>query len=210
MGKFEINRIKENILYSGKEFNTVIETGTLFGNGTQMLSEVFKKVYTIEIQDELWNNATKRFENNKNIKCLKGDSADIIPLLKNDISENVVFFLDAHWSGDSSVDWINSSWKGYNINTGCRGDTKIPENQNPLDKELDIIMRLYNQSVIIYIDDMEKFDKSGNAIKNCCFVGEDWSHLSVSKIIDILQPRLNKYNMYNDQAIFILNPIQSD
>nr|QPI16690.1 MAG: hypothetical protein NIOZUU159_00184 [Virus NIOZ-UU159] len=103
MGGFSYNIIEKII---DNTYNTAIETGTFKGDGTQILSKIFKKVYTIEINDLLYNTAVNKFSNTKNIKCLKGDSKRVLleissqPNLKN---ENILFWLDAHWSGDSSV-----------------------------------------------------------------------------------------------------------
>ncbi len=203
MGKFEPSRLLK--LNCVQEFKTVIETGSLFGDGTETLSKYFPNVHTIEIQPDLWTRVSKRFEDRPNITCHFGDSAVVLRTLVDMVHDPVVFFLDAHWSGNKQVDWNNSLWKGYDTDTGVRNnDPSNPSNQNPLDEELQTIVDMYKQKVIIYIDDMEKFDAKGNAIKDCCFQGEDWSHLSVQKILDIVKPRMESIERYHDQLILVL------
>ena len=191
-------------------FNTIIETGTLFGDGTDYLVKFFSNVHTIEIKEELYKKALIRFKDNSSITCHLGDSPLVIKQLSKKLDENgIVFYLDAHWSGDHSVDWNNSLWKGYNTDTGYRNDDpKNPVNQNPLLEELQIIVDNFPQQLIIYIDDMDKFNyQTGEAIINCCFNSENWTHITIQKIFDIVKPRIVDTNIYRDQIIFLLKGI---
>lgn len=203
-----IDRIESLCKDYKKKFNTVIETGTLFGEGTSSLSNFFSNVHTIEIQEELYTNAMNRFSENSSITCHLGDSPIIIKKLSKelDTKDGIVFYLDAHWSGDNSVDWKNSKWKGYNINTGCRNNNpKDPVNQNPLLEELKIIIDNFPQQLIIYIDDMDKFNyQTGDAIVDCCFSGENWTHINIQKIFDIVKSRISGINAWGDQILFLI------
>ena len=198
MGGFSYNII-ENLI--DNTYNIAIETGTFKGDGTQILSKIFKKVYTIEIDDILYNTAVNKFSNTKNIKCLKGDSKRVLlelssqPRLKN---ENILFWLDAHWSGDSSVNWDISPWKGYNTDTGYVGEKIngiVPGiNQVPLEQEIYQIYKNFKGECIIYIDDFDKIDPiTLKGLKNKCFDGEDYSHLDFNII----------FNNVNDRILYV-------
>ena len=125
MGIFDMSYIKkyatnDEAVGGEHKYDTIIETGTLFGEGTHKMAQHFKKVYTVELSYLLYENACQRFKDNPRVQCMYGDSKAVLqyllPVLKN-TNSSPVFFLDAHWSGDSSVDWKNSKWKGYKINT---------------------------------------------------------------------------------------------
>jgi hypothetical protein len=210
MGGFDVNKVLYMFPNFKGNFTTAIETGTLFGESTEIMSYWFDEVHTIEIEKHLYDAANKKFQGNKKINCHYGDSPDIIKKLSYQVKDKVLFFLDAHWSGDENVNWEKSKWngwsgKGYNTKTGCRNnDPSKSENQNPLDKELETIVNDYKQECIIYIDDMDKFDIMGNAILNAGFEGEDWSHLSVQKIFKIVKPRLITSQFYRYELLLHL------
>lgn len=201
MGRFELERLNQLKSKGTTPFTTVIETGTCLGYSTQDLSQYFKTVHTVEIQEPLYRNAREKFAHNPNIHCHNGDSVSVLKNLASTVKERAVFYLDAHWSGDNTVDWEASRWKGYPVETGCRGVDKAPENQNPLHEELKVIMENYTQEVIVYIDDMDKFDTDGKGMKDFGFKGEDWSHLTVNKMLDIVKGRVIDVVRFNDQMI---------
>lgn len=208
MGRFRYELLTEVI---GTEdlsrYQTVVETGTLFGEGTALMSQHFPTVYTIEIQDVLHEKATQKFASNPTIHCLLGDSVDVLKTLAPKLKTPTVFFLDAHWSGDGSVDWEHSEWKGYQVDTGYRGTNPIdPRNQNPLLEEVELLLKAIPSEFILYIDDADKFDSSGNGLRNRCFQGEDWTHLSLQKIEEALGNRLQKKHRSFDQIIYLVSP----
>jgi len=206
MGKYSYELLKyvvgDDVL---KNYKNIVETGSLFGDGTELMSIHFENVYTIEIQPFLYEIVKRRFSHKPNIYCYNGDSVEVLQKIVPEIHGPTVFFLDAHWSGDNSVDWENSGWKGYNINTGYRGtNTTNPENQNPLFDEINLLVKILPNEFILYIDDTEKFDSNGNGLKNRCFVGEDWTHLSIPKIESLLANRLLKKYSSGDQIIYYI------
>ena len=79
-------------------FKTFIETGTQKGLMVDYVKDVFDKIYTIEILERLYNDAVKRFENNKNINLFLGDSAIVLNQIMFDIDKTrpILFWLDAH------------------------------------------------------------------------------------------------------------------
>jgi hypothetical protein len=186
------------------KYTTIVETGTLFGDGAELMSKHFKTVHTIEIQDTLYEKAKARFQGNPGIQCHRGDSVDVLQRLS--LPEPTVFFLDAHWSGDSSVDWVKSEWKGYTVNTGYRGTNPMdPKNQNPLLEEIMVLVKTIRGEFILYVDDTEKFDAAGMGLRNRCFIGEDWTHLSLQKIEAAIGTRLVSRHKTYDQIIYTVS-----
>lgn len=206
MGGFNYNNIKNLI---NNNYKIAIESGTFIGNGTIKLSKYFEKVYTIEIDENLFNKAIKKFANNKNIICLHGDSKQVFSKLFNDINiknKNILFWLDAHWSGDNSVNWEKSKWKGYHINTGYVGkriNGIVPAyNQVPLEEEIYQIYNNIRNECILYIDDFDKIDlKTLKGLKNKSFQGEDYSHLDFNKIFNYIDDRIIYKEIKNSYCI---------
>jgi hypothetical protein len=83
------------------DFPVFIETGTFLGFTTRTASSLFKKVYTIEVDDRLYNDANAAFTP-MGIEVINGDSVNIFPTLIPTISDNVVFWLDGHYSGQGT------------------------------------------------------------------------------------------------------------
>jgi hypothetical protein len=205
MGRFSYELLQKAVpAETLAKYTTIVETGTLFGDGAELMSKYFKTVHTIEIQDALYEKAKARFQGNPGIQCHNGDSVDVLQRLS--LPEPTVFFLDAHWSGDSSVDWVKSEWKGYTVNTGYRGTNPIdPKNQNPLLEEIMVLVKTMRGEFILYVDDTEKFDAAGNGLRNRCFIGEDWTHLSLQKIEAAIGTRLVSKHKTHDQIIYIVS-----
>lgn len=211
MGQFELQFLKKFMFGEYSSIQTIVETGTLFGESTFNMSKHFKNVITIELNEKLFRLARAKFIEKARITCFHGDSGEVLPfLIKHFIVGPAVFYLDAHWSGDKTVNWDSSKWKGYTVNTSYVGDTPTAENQVPLGREIEAIAKYHKHKAIIYIDDVDKFDSDGNGLKNEGFTGEDWSHLSLNGIMKILGSRINKCVREEFQMVIFLNEIPSD
>jgi hypothetical protein len=179
MGHFTIKRIKKYI----KNIPVAVETGTFMGDGTRVMSQNFEKVHTIELDKTLHAETSKTLlqENYINVVCHLGDSGAIVEELSKKLDRSTMFFLDAHWSGDTSVNWGESDWKGYDKNTAHLGDGTLPtsEEQVPLDREIKAVAKLFKSRGLVYIDDLDKFSFSGKGLKDKAFSGEDYSHLDM-------------------------------
>ncbi|MEM7509521.1 MAG: hypothetical protein AAF388_01230 [Bacteroidota bacterium] len=116
------------------DINVFVETGTFTGNTTRWASEVFQKVYTVEIVPELREEAMRLSEGVDNIEFLLGNSREILPAYKEAFGETVLFWLDGHYSGGA---------------TGGKNE------QCPLMEELSSIVGIKN--VYILIDDARCF-----------------------------------------------------
>lgn len=174
-----------------------IETGTCRGNGTRKLAAHFAKVITIELSQELSALAQARFPAalRGKVDFRQGNSAQVLRGLLPEISgeKPVFFFLDAHWSGDETVDWRKSRWQGYGLNTahlGAAGAPPAGPEQCPLADELMAIAEHCRAPAYILIDDTDKLPVGGTGVRNRGFPGEDWSHLRRSDLFRIVEPRL--------------------
>lgn len=186
-----------------KEYPIVVETGTFIGKTTLEFAQFFKEVHTIELDQGLFNQAAQfLYTNTSNVTCYYGDSAEVLKtkLINklNEKYEKVFFYLDAHWSGDDSVDWENSEWKGVSswargCNTAHRGTGGNPtsQEQTPLEDEIMHIYNLFKGECAIAIDDWDKIGDDGLGLQNKSFAGEDWSHINYNKILNNIGDRLS-------------------
>lgn len=171
--------IKEYPEYKG--IDILIETGTFKGDVAWYESHLFKEIHTVEIKRELYEKAQARLKNKSNVICYCGNSAEVLPEILKKIRKRCILLLDAHWSGDSSVNWEESCWKGWGVDTGYRGDkTTIPsaENQTPLKNEVESIAKLHHYPSVIIIDDWISINTKDRAFK-----GENWTHINIDEIL---------------------------
>ncbi len=203
--KFHMRNVKRYM--NCRDYQTVVETGTLFGDSALKLSRHFPEVYTIEINRELFEKAVVRLKNHPEIKVLFGDSRTVLKDLVQKIQGPCLFYLDAHFSGNHTTDWKNSRWKGYKADTGHAGDLPTAENQVPLFEEIRLIHDFIKSECIIYIDDMDKFDESGSGLKDMQFIGEDWTHLNLNTIKSYLAGRIILWKRVKRQLVVQLKDI---
>ncbi len=96
--------VKHGILSKyAKQFGAdiLVETGTFLGDTTFAMKDLFKKIYTIELDQKLFQRATKRFSAYAHIQTVQGDSAATLPTVLKSIPRNAtcLFWLDGHYSG---------------------------------------------------------------------------------------------------------------
>ena len=63
------------------------------------MKHFFNQIYSIELDENLYLRAKKKFDNTTNIQILQGDSCMVLPDLLNKIEKKCLFWLDAHYSG---------------------------------------------------------------------------------------------------------------
>lgn len=204
MGVFEYEKVKP---YFDHTYQTVVETGTCLGYSTERLKNRFNQVHTIELNNVLYQWAVEKFKNDPHVVCHLGDSKEILTQLIPKLEGKVIFFLDAHWSGDDTVDWKSSNWKGYGVETSYDGDTPTGENQVPLLKEIELIVKNFKGECLIYIDDADKFSENGEGMKNKGFSGEDWSHLSLASIKKLVKERQMLFKLDKEQLVIKLSAV---
>ncbi len=117
----------------------LIESGTFKGDTAFAQRHNFKRIYSIELDPQLYEKALARFRDSPHIQILQGNSGDLIPSLMPAISEPCAFWLDGHYSG---------------------GETARGESDTPVMKELEgIISHPYRH--VILIDDARLFTGNG-------------------------------------------------
>lgn len=94
--------IKQEIIvrYKNKyNISTLVESGTYMGDMVWAQRNNFNKIYSIELDKELFSFSKRRFKKNPHIMILSGDSGKIMPTLIKELSEKSIFWLDGHYSG---------------------------------------------------------------------------------------------------------------
>lgn len=113
-----------------------IESGTHFGYTIKMMKTHFKKLHSIELNEQLYKDATKRFFLDDNIIIWYGDSPDVLPMILKTVDVKSTFWLDGHASGPLSGGKYG----------GC-----------PLPFELEAIKKHHIKDHTIFIDDVRLF-----------------------------------------------------
>ena len=91
-----INRLKQHtVKYYAKRFSahTFVESGTYKGDMVKAVKKTFEKIYSIELDEQLYKRAERMFRRYKHITIIRGDSSEILPKTAD------IFWLDAHYSG---------------------------------------------------------------------------------------------------------------
>lgn len=113
-----------------------IETGTYAGEMIDAVKNDFGKIYSIELNKDLFNRAQRRFREYNHIHVLHGDSSKVLPKLLQRVTKPSLFWLDAHCSGGVTT----------------RGDL-----ETPVAKELLSIIEHPVKRHAILIDDADLF-----------------------------------------------------
>lgn len=94
--------VKKDAVFNFKKrfnINTLVETGTFLGEMIYAQRNNFKQLYSIELSEELFRMAEKRFSVYPHIKILNGDSGKVLNELVPSLNEPALFWLDGHYSG---------------------------------------------------------------------------------------------------------------
>lgn len=128
---------KDNLAKYGSG-DTFIETGTYFGETVDMVlkTSLYKNIHSIELNDELFNLAKIKYQNDPSVTIWHGDSVDRLREIVDSLEGPATFWLDAHASGSL-----------------CGGKT----GGSPLLEELDIIASSPIKDHTIIIDDIRLF-----------------------------------------------------
>lgn len=122
--------LTKEVLQQFTDYKVFIETGTNQGRCVQLALDLgFKRVVTIEIDDELWKQCWEKFKEDDRVICFRGDSRLCLPMAMNVKSEAVVY-LDAHSKGN-----------------------------DPVFGELEVIARYYDKAKVVIIDDWNDYKR---------------------------------------------------
>lgn len=120
---------------------TLIETGTFQGRMVAASRDSFDSIYSIELDEDLYQAACDHFKMQPHIHLIQGDSGLELARLLADITEPSLFWLDAHYSGGITA----------------RGDQ-----DSPIQKELQTILRHPTSDHVVLIDDAHEFVGNGS------------------------------------------------
>ena len=89
----------------GKAFglHTLIETGTYTGAMVFAMRDDFDKIYTVELDENLFKAAQKGFSKFAHVEPVQGDSGEVLPQIMAGVSEPCLFWLDGHYSGEGTA-----------------------------------------------------------------------------------------------------------
>lgn len=150
-----------NDYFSKIAFDYFLETGTNNAESTINMSAHFKNVISIEISNGHYLKCVEKTKNIKNIKLYLGDSSILLEEILKTINDDIVFWLDAHYSP------LSNQGRG--------------KKDCPLMEELAIISKRNNNDIII-IDDYSIFGT------NVCD-GANWSDIVVDKILKLFDEK---------------------
>lgn len=94
-----------NLTDLAEKFNIdyFVETGTLYGDGVKYAMEstnnAFKEIHSIELLDDLHEDASSKFSSFTNIHIHHGRSVDLLEGVIKNLDGNILFWLDAHYPG---------------------------------------------------------------------------------------------------------------
>jgi hypothetical protein len=118
------------------QLTNFIETGTFKGNMVEAQRGIFSTIVTIELSDQLYEAARKRFAPYSHVHVLHGDSAKKLSEAIQLVKGPALFWLDAHYS---------------------RGITARGDKETPILQELATIATRHEPRDVILIDDARLF-----------------------------------------------------
>jgi hypothetical protein len=126
------------VLEYGKRFRlrTLVETGTYLGTMLDAVLHRFDHIYSIELDEVLFADATRRFAEHPRITIIQGDSGQQLPLLLRDLKSPTLFWLDGHWS---------------------EGITAKGDKETPILAEIEAIVAHSCRDHVVLIDDARLF-----------------------------------------------------
>jgi len=133
-----VDTLMKELGFPKENIPVCIETGTHRGWGTESFSKYFKRVYTIELSQELFEYCTETYKNLSNIRFLQGHSPELLPEIVKNLPKYFLF-LDAHGSGGDTT---------FHDQVGRLGSPAIQE----------ILACKENPPEYIVIDDLQDFD----------------------------------------------------
>lgn len=118
------------------DLSCFVETGTYLGDTVEAMKQDFSKIYSIELDQKLADEAGARFKDESKITIVQGDSAKLLPKILAEISQPTLFWLDGHYSA---------------------GFTAKADKETPVMEELSCIFNWPNSNWVVLIDDARCF-----------------------------------------------------
>jgi hypothetical protein len=175
--------LEEVRLYCPFTTTIFVETGTYMGDTINNVKDAYDEVYSIELDAGYAARAIARFQNDKHIYIVNGDSAECLAPICRSIKSPAFFWLDGHWSG---------------------GDTGRGAKDCPLIEEVTSIMENCRTACVLAIDDVRLFGT---------YINEDWSSITRDTILKLVESRLESCKYYpshlhqEDRMVLALRPL---
>lgn len=146
------------------DLNVFFETGTYEGHTALNAARCFKEVYTVELQHELYLKSLHTLAGCVNTTAYHGSSPEIIKEVAPHIKGRILFWLDAHYSGEETA-------------LSC-DDREAAEAYTPIRAELAAIKATGISDCIIIIDDIRGFgiEIAGKRFDGC------WAYPTVQEL----------------------------
>ncbi len=93
--------LKQRLVHKlARRFETpvFIETGTYLGDMCLAMRRRFRSIYSIELDERLYQRAKAVFAREEHVTLLHGDSASTLPLVLSNVDVPCLFWLDGHYS----------------------------------------------------------------------------------------------------------------
>jgi len=81
----------------------LVETGTYYGDMVEAMKNYFSRIYSIELSNELYEKAKRRFTGDDRIKIIHGDSGIELGKLIARLEQPALFWLDGHYSAGETA-----------------------------------------------------------------------------------------------------------
>lgn len=138
---YEVKRLTILLYAKLYHLTTFVETGTYLGDTVDALKCDFEKIYSIELQHDLYDQAKRRFADFDHIHVIFGDSGKVLPEILGNIHNPCLFWLDGHYSS---------------------GNTARGSKDTPIIEELSHILSHSTADHVILIDDARLFNGQGD------------------------------------------------
>jgi len=154
--------------------DTLIETGTFTGGMIDATRNTFASIFSIELDQTLYEQASARFAGDPHISIIHGDSGDKLSEVLRHLSKPALFWLDAH----------------YSMGITARGSL-----ETPILSELNSIFDHHIGAHVILIDDARCFIGQNDyptlhQLKEFCLVRRgDWTFEVRHDVIRVHKPQ---------------------
>lgn len=118
------------------DLKVLVETGTYYGDMVEAMLTNFDRIYSVELSNELYENAKKKFKNEGKVELIHGDSGTELGNLVDNLDQPTLFWLDGHYS---------------------EGVTAKSDKISPVIEELAHIYNAGDKGHVILIDDARVF-----------------------------------------------------
>ncbi len=135
--------VKQRVLQAyAKQFKlrVLVESGTYLGDMVAAMKRHFDRIYSIELDKELYESACARFKGAGRIQIIRGDSGVEMEHIVKSVARPALFWLDGH----------------YSAGVTARGETSTP-----IYDELRHILPSLDAGHVVIIDDARSFTGTG-------------------------------------------------